>query len=278
MVAETAVDHVGVGEVFVIAGQSNSANSGEQPQRTTSHLVSSFGGDDWRPADDPQPGVNDGSNGGSPWPAFGDALAAKYKVPVGIASTGRGGTSVHDWRPDGDLFKWMTKRMEALGPHGFRAVLWHQGEADYATPANDYAGGMTEIIRASQKAAGWDVPWFVAQVLVPESRCGGVGVHARRAEEAVGDEGRQGGAGHRRPGRRQPRPGRQGDSLQRQGAPGPRQALGRQGCAPPSTRPWRSEARAAVTNSSNRHLLLSVLSRVCGPWEYPRHRAADKKE
>jgi hypothetical protein len=164
VVAETAVDHVGVGEVFVIAGQSNAANSGEEAQRATSHLVSSFAGDDWRPADDPQPGVNDGSSGGSPWPVFGDALATKYKVPIGIASTGRGGTSVHDWRPDGDLFRFMTRRMEALGPHGFRAVLWHQGEADFATPADAYARGMTDIIHASQKAAGWDVPWFVAQV------------------------------------------------------------------------------------------------------------------
>ena len=33
VVAETAVDHVGVGEVFVIAGQSNAANSGEEPMR-----------------------------------------------------------------------------------------------------------------------------------------------------------------------------------------------------------------------------------------------------
>jgi eukaryotic-like serine/threonine-protein kinase len=164
VVAQETVDHVGVGEVFVMAGQSNSANSGEERQKTTSQLVSSFGGDDWRSADDPQPGVNDGSSGGSPWPVFGDALAAKYKVPIGIASTGRGGTSVNEWRADGDLFRWMTKRMEALGPHGFRAVLWHQGEADFGTSADDYAKGMTEIIHASQKAAGWDVPWFVAQV------------------------------------------------------------------------------------------------------------------
>jgi serine/threonine protein kinase len=164
VMAERVVDHVGVGEVFVIAGQSNAANSGEQPQRPTSGLVATFSGDEWRPADDPQPGVNDGSNGGSPWPAFGDALAAKYKVPVAVASTGRGGTSVNDWRPDGDLFRWTVKRMEALGPHGFRAVLWHQGEADFSTPADDYARGLTDVIQASRKAAGWDVPWFVAQV------------------------------------------------------------------------------------------------------------------
>jgi serine/threonine protein kinase len=164
VVAEGSVAHVGVGEVFVIAGQSNSTNSGAERQRPASGLVASFGGDGWQPADDPQPGTHDHSGGGSPWPAFGDALAAKYKVPVGIASAGRGGSSVSEWRPDGELFAWLTQRMGALGPRGFRAVLWHQGEADAGTPSDDYARHLTDIIRASRKAAGWDVPWFVAQV------------------------------------------------------------------------------------------------------------------
>src|SRR5258706_12136953 len=37
--AETAVEHVGVGEVFIVAGQSNSANYGEEKQQTTTGLV-----------------------------------------------------------------------------------------------------------------------------------------------------------------------------------------------------------------------------------------------
>jgi len=163
VLAETAVDHVGVGEVFVIAGQSNSTNCGEERLKTTSRLVSSFGGDGWQVADDPQPGSHDGSAAGSPWPAFGDALAEKYKVPIAIASTGHGGSSVNDWKADGDLFKWLLRRTDALGPHGFRAVLWHQGEADGGLSADDYAGQLTGVIQASRKAAGWEVPWFVAQ-------------------------------------------------------------------------------------------------------------------
>jgi serine/threonine protein kinase len=163
-IAHSAVEHVGLGEVFVIAGQSNSTNCGEERLKPASGLVASFSGDDWRPADDPQPGVQDGSSGGSPWPAFGDALAARCKVPIGIASAGRGGTSVGEWGPGGGLFAALTKRMAALGPHGFRAVLWHQGEADAGMAADDYARLLTETVQASRKAAGWDVPWFVAQV------------------------------------------------------------------------------------------------------------------
>ena len=57
-----------------------------------------------------------------------------------------------------------------LGPHGFRAVLWHQGESDAnqadstrTLPGNLYQQYLTTLIRATRGAIGWDVPWFVAQ-------------------------------------------------------------------------------------------------------------------
>ena len=162
-VASGAVEHVGVGEVFVGAGQSNSTNCGQERIKPKSGLVSTFSGTNWRSADDPQAGVHDGSQGGSYWPAFGDALYEKYKVPIGIASTGHSGTSVNAWAPDGELFQWTTTRMNQLGKEGFRAVLWHQGESDVNMPPDEYDRKMTDLIQASRKAAGWDVPWFVAQ-------------------------------------------------------------------------------------------------------------------
>lgn len=158
------IEHFGVGEVFVIAGQSNSTNYGAEKQKPASGMVSTFDGKSWRIADDPQPGVQDGSKGGSFIPAFGDALYEKYKVPIGVASTGAGATSVRQWLPKGEkveplptltahvkvtgpnvgestgeLFDGLVKRMTALGmgeradahkTGGFRAVLWHQGESD----------------------------------------------------------------------------------------------------------------------------------------------------
>src|SRR5262249_37856329 len=86
------------------------------------------------------------------------------RVPIGIASTGHSGASVNQWVPGSELCRWTTARMKQLGPNGFRAVLWHQGETDIAMPADDYARKMTALIRETQKAAGWEVPWFVAQV------------------------------------------------------------------------------------------------------------------
>ena len=121
VVAETKVDDFGVGEVFVGAGQSNSTNCGQFRTKQTSGMVSSFSGSDWSLADDPQPGVADRSEGGSFWPSFGDAMYERYHVPIGVATTGFGGTSVNQWQPDGDLFPWTMTRIEQLGPFGFRA-------------------------------------------------------------------------------------------------------------------------------------------------------------
>jgi hypothetical protein len=59
------IQNVGVGEVFVIAGQSNSTNYGEVPQTTQTGMVTTFSGTEWSLANDPQPGVQDNSSKGS---------------------------------------------------------------------------------------------------------------------------------------------------------------------------------------------------------------------
>jgi TolB protein len=191
-VAEAKVERVGVGEVFVVAGQSNAANHGAEKQATRTKRVSAFDGTDWQLADDPQPGAS--GTGGSFLPPFGDAMAEKFGVPVGLVACGVGATSVREWLPKGASFPnpptietnvkksgdaWESKgdiyaafrdRMKALGPNGFRAVLWHQGESD----ANQkdaartllgklYREYLAKLIRESRKDLGREVPWFVAR-------------------------------------------------------------------------------------------------------------------
>ncbi|TWU28452.1 sialate O-acetylesterase [Bythopirellula polymerisocia] len=163
VLAESTVEPFGVGEVFVGAGQSNSTNCGEICTQQTSGMVASFSGTAWQLANDPQPGVADRSQGGSFWPAFGDAMYARFGVPIGVAATGYGGTSVNQWQPDGDLFPWMMTRMYQLGPRGFRALLWHQGESDVEMPSEEYYDKLRHIILSSRTDVGGYVPWFVAQ-------------------------------------------------------------------------------------------------------------------
>ena len=188
-----SVAHVGIGEVFVIAGQSNSANHGQEKQTTKTQRVASFDGKAWRIADDPQPGASGG--GGSFIPLFADAVAEKENVPVGIIACGIGATSVREWLPKGATFpnpptlvsrveqlpsgQWASKgaayeafiaRIKSVPPRGFRAVLWHQGESDAnqkdttrTLPGKLYREYLEKIIRDSRRDIGWDAPWFVAQ-------------------------------------------------------------------------------------------------------------------
>jgi len=194
VLAENSVEHVGVGEIFVVAGQSNSANHGEEKQTTKTGRVANFDGRRWQLANDPQPGASGG--GGSFLPPFGDAIAQRFNVPVGFVACGIGATSVREWLPKGTTFpnpptiesrvaklpdgaweskgaafEMFTDRMKLLGPRGFRAVLWHQGESDAnqrdstrTLPGSLYRVYLEKVIRASRLAIGWDAPWFVAQV------------------------------------------------------------------------------------------------------------------
>jgi hypothetical protein len=192
-VARARVEHVGVGEVFVIAGQSNSANHGEVKLSPMTDRVVAFDGLNWTIANDPQPGASGKS--GSFIPALGDVIVENRDGPVGIVACGVGATSVREWLPKGSRFanpptllgrveqapngEWFSKgeafdvlveRMKKLGPYGFRAVLWHQGESDanQKDPSRTLAGNLyreylEKIIRESRSLIGWHAPWFVAQ-------------------------------------------------------------------------------------------------------------------
>jgi hypothetical protein len=159
------ISPIGIGEVFIIAGQSNSANHGDTLLTPQDSRVSSWGPDNWQIGADPQP-IATGS-GGSPWPALGDNVVQQYDVPVGMISVGWGGTTVAQWLPDAsdDLFSRIKLALDEVGPNGARALLWHQGESDLAsdTSTEDYTVRLSEIITASRIEAGWELPWVVAR-------------------------------------------------------------------------------------------------------------------
>ena len=159
---ERTVPRVGVGEIFVTTGQSNSANHGLPALYPRDERVSSHGPGGWRFGKDPQPIAT--GTGGTPWPPLGDGLVAQLDVPVGFISVGWGGTRVDQWLPGGSLYPRLAEALQLLGPGGLRSVLWHQGEGDAfsSTTASEYAGRLSTIIAESRRDAGFDVPWGVA--------------------------------------------------------------------------------------------------------------------
>ncbi|MBQ7257566.1 MAG: hypothetical protein IJS60_07735 [Abditibacteriota bacterium] len=166
---------VGVGEIIVAAGQSNSTNCGQYRTETETGMVSSTDGVFWQLGNDPQLGVHDKTPFGSIYPSLGDILYKEFKVPIGIASTGWGGTSSTQWQPYADilidpnvnpkenLFFYFMKRVLWLGKEGFRCVIWHQGESDGDSEAGMYYQRMNCIIETSRQIAGWYIPWFMAK-------------------------------------------------------------------------------------------------------------------
>lgn len=164
VVAQGGVDRVGVGEVFVTAGQSNSANFGSPRQNAKDDRVVYFNGTSYVPAKDPIPGGC--GDGGSPWPILGDLIAESQGVPVCFRSASPTWTEVKNWLPpDTQLYTNLVKRVKSFGTNGVRAVLWHQGESDtlVKTSATTYSDRLKTIMDELSRDSGYTLPWFVAQ-------------------------------------------------------------------------------------------------------------------
>lgn len=163
-VAEGSVEPFGVGEVFVVAGQSYAAGANDELLKVTEpgQPVSAYDwkSKKWQVANDPQPHVGDG---GTIWPALGDILAPMLRVPVGFVNVAVGGTSTRQWMPEGELHKNLVSAGINVGM--FRAVLWQQGESDVIekTPAETYIKNMTRIRESAARAWRFEPPWLLAK-------------------------------------------------------------------------------------------------------------------
>ena len=164
IIAEQTVNKVGVGEVFVTAGQSNSANCGKPRQEAQDDRVIYFDGKGFIHAKDPIPEGFGG--GGSPWALLGDRIVASQQVPVCFRSASLTWTEVKNWLPpDTPLYLNLVACVKVFGKEGVRAILWHQGESDtlVKTSAETYCDRVKNIVETLNKDAGYQIPWFVAQ-------------------------------------------------------------------------------------------------------------------
>jgi hypothetical protein len=161
------VPKVGVGDIYLTCGQSNSANYGQGGYTASDDRVcarTAVTGANWILAADPLPIA--GGGGGSVWTRLGDMLAAAENVPIGFIAVGVGSTQVVEWIPGTWNYNNLLKpAVQSFPSSGLRAVLWHQGESDAIanTSAATYASRLNSVIAQSRTDAGWAIPWHVAE-------------------------------------------------------------------------------------------------------------------
>ncbi len=169
--------HIGVGDLFIIAGQSNSSGYGRDsaldPPDLHVHLYRNR--DSWDLACHPmnessfaadKPNAEMGISGTSPYLSFGKALHKISGYPVGFIMTAQGGSPISRWdtRQNGDLFHNMITQIRKCTEKA-AGILWYQGCAD-TTPTNSvkYLDCFRHFVTETRKELGYTISFFTFQL------------------------------------------------------------------------------------------------------------------
>jgi sialate O-acetylesterase len=163
------IHHLGVGDLWVITGQSNSAGYGRgavhDPPELGIHLFRNRMA--WDLATHPMnestqtahPENREGANPGhSPYLAFARAVKAGTGAPQGLVQTSLGGSPLSAWNPtepgEHPLYEGMVRTIRAVGGR-VRGILWYQGCSDTAPElAPTYLDRFLSMVEAWRRALG----------------------------------------------------------------------------------------------------------------------------
>ena len=136
--------HIGVGDLFVITGQSNSAGYGRtpiaDPPEFGVHLCRKS--EVWtvatHPLNDPEdtkhPVNREPASDHSPYLSFGKMMKKTLGYPIGLIQESLGGSPISRWntRISGDLYKSMVESVNRITEGDMRVagILWYQGCSD----------------------------------------------------------------------------------------------------------------------------------------------------
>jgi hypothetical protein len=164
-----ARDFLGVGDLWVIAGQSNSAGYGkgafEDPSEPGIHLLANSLR--WRLASHP---LNDSTDtahpvntewanpGHAPWLQFARSVRRVVGHPIGLLQTSLGGSGLNLWNPAegrpgaATLYENLLEVVRAAGGR-VRGVLWYQGCSDTGeNESRSYLARFTDAVAAWRQA------------------------------------------------------------------------------------------------------------------------------
>lgn len=173
--------YVGIGDVFLVAGQSNAEGRIRTPQ-FYSHPTLRAGVFDqtntWREAYDPTDSTLQDQF--SIWPLLATQIMRDQHVPVAFITTGTGATGLTPnagggWDPSapGPNYLECLANVRASGANGLKAVLWYQGESDAVTTGmtQDYYETTLKALRSKfQTDFGFNTPlkmmvWQLAEII-----------------------------------------------------------------------------------------------------------------
>lgn len=133
------IQHIGVGDLYVIAGQSNSAGYGKDfvydPPEFGIHIYKN--NKSWNLATHPlqdstgaesNPNRDGANTGHSLYLSFAKYLKRDLGYPIGLIQTSQGASSLAAWHPDekGHLYRNMIQRIKECGGK-IKGVVWYQG-------------------------------------------------------------------------------------------------------------------------------------------------------
>lgn len=199
-VEKAAVDDIYVGDVWILAGQSNMEGVGHlaDAPKPNEKVRAFYMRDEWAVAqgklhflseavDTVHNGYGDGPDrpskeeldctlgnqikGVGPGNVFGLEMYRRSKVPQGLIACAHGGTSMNQWSPElkkkggASLYGAMMRRYDKLG-QSVAGILWYQGESDADPDAvKVYTSKMKKLVAATRKDMGLPkLPWFVVQL------------------------------------------------------------------------------------------------------------------
>lgn len=170
--------HIGVGNLFVIAGQSNAAGFGQDWANDEPELgVHVYRNNDtWSLAAHPlneSTDADDGNantevrvSGTSPFLSFGRSFLKLSGCPVGLIPAAKGGSPIELWNREGDgsLYRNMLRKIRACGGRT-AGILWYQGCADtHGSSPLVYREKYRRLIANTREDLGYCVPFFTFQL------------------------------------------------------------------------------------------------------------------
>ena len=195
IVSRDALSRVGIGEVFVIAGDANAEgvpNGGGVAATDERVNTATFNNRTQNSIADPsgltftamtaEGSITPRGQSAWAWGALGDLLVKKLNVPVMFFNIGWAGISMKQWveSAGGKAVKDANGQPLPLGqPYnnmrmvikyycsvlGFRAILWQHGGADNsaATSQSDYADNLQTLMNSSRTEHAGFVPWVISR-------------------------------------------------------------------------------------------------------------------